>query len=89
MTVVESWSCVMNLLQECAPADHADLPGAATEEMLAAAEERMRISLHPDLRDWLLQNNLDLPEEDVDNDVQCCGFAGFPDEGSFFWGFGR
>ncbi|MEU0160281.1 SMI1/KNR4 family protein [Streptomyces sp. NPDC006261] len=86
MTVVESWSRVMNLLQECAPADHADLPGPATEKMLAAAEERMRISLHPDLRDWLLRNNLDLPEEDVDNDVQCCGFAGFPDEGSFFLG---
>ncbi|MEU6525233.1 SMI1/KNR4 family protein [Streptomyces sp. NPDC046924] len=33
-----------------------------------------------------MQNNLDLPEEDVDDDVACCGFAGFPDEGSFFLG---
>ncbi|MFJ7627213.1 hypothetical protein ACIQZN_12045 [Streptomyces sp. NPDC097595] len=32
---------------------------------------------------WLLQNNMDLPEED---DVACCGFAGFPDEGSFSLG---
>jgi len=86
MAVVESWSRVMNLLRQCAPADHADLPGAATEQMLLAAEERMGTSLHPDLRDWLLQNNLDLPEEEVDDDVACCGFAGFPDEGSFFLG---
>jgi hypothetical protein len=54
--------------------------------MLAAAEERMGISLHGDLRTWLLQNNLDLPAEDVDDDVMCCGFDGFPDEGSFFLG---
>ncbi|MEU0136077.1 SMI1/KNR4 family protein [Streptomyces sp. NPDC006296] len=86
MTVLESWSRVMNLLQECAPADHADFPGPATEPMIAAAEERMGISLHPDLRDWLLQNSLDLPEEDMDDEVRCYGFAGFPDEGSFFLG---
>ncbi|WP_234333427.1 SMI1/KNR4 family protein [Streptomyces lavendulae] len=54
--------------------------------MLAAAEERMGISLYGDLRTWLLQNSLDLPEEDVDDDVMCCGFDGFPDEGSFFLG---
>ncbi|MFE5811594.1 SMI1/KNR4 family protein, partial [Streptomyces sp. NPDC056491] len=54
--------------------------------MLAAAEERMGISLHGDLRTWLLQNNLDLPGEDVDDYVACCGFDGFPDEGSFFLG---
>ncbi|MFD3541101.1 SMI1/KNR4 family protein [Streptomyces sp. NPDC058662] len=76
----------MSLLREHAPADHADLAGPATEQMLAAAEERMGISLHGDLRTWLLQNNLDLPEEDVDDEVACCGFDGFPDEGSFFLG---
>ncbi|MER7708440.1 SMI1/KNR4 family protein [Kitasatospora sp. NPDC097605] len=86
MSVAESWSRVMSLLREHAPADHADLPGPATEQMLAAAEERMGISLHVDLRTWLLQNNPDLPEEDVDDDVMCCGFDGFPDEGSFFLG---
>ncbi|MGW5400125.1 SMI1/KNR4 family protein [Streptomyces sp. NPDC003952] len=86
MSVAESWSRVMSLLREHAPADHADLPGPATEQMLAAAEERMGVSLHGDLRTWLLQNNLDLPEEDVDDDVMCCGFDGFPDEGSFFLG---
>ena len=86
MSVVESWSRVMNLLEQHAPAEHADLPGPATEQMLAAAEERMGIPLPQDLRAWLLQNNLDLPEEDVDDDVACCGFAGFPDEGSFFLG---
>ncbi|WP_327370326.1 SMI1/KNR4 family protein [Streptomyces sp. NBC_01217] len=86
MRVVESWSRVMSLLREHAPADHADLPGPATEQMLAAAEERMGISFPQDLRAWLLLNNLDLPEEDVDDDVACCGFAGFPDEGSFFLG---
>lgn len=86
MSVAESWSRVMSLLREYAPADHADLPGPATEQMLAAAEERMGISLHGDLRTWLLQNNLDLPEEDFDDEVQCCGFDGFPDEGSFFLG---
>ncbi|MEU6345380.1 SMI1/KNR4 family protein [Streptomyces sp. NPDC046977] len=86
MSVAESWSRVMNLLRQHAPADHADLPGPATEQMLAAAEERMGIPLSQDLRVWLLQNNLDLPEEDVDDDVACCGFAGFPDEGSFFLG---
>nr|WSZ18869.1 SMI1/KNR4 family protein [Streptomyces canus] len=86
MGVVESWSRVMSLLHEHAPADHADLPGSATEQMLAAAEERMGIPLPRDLRAWLLQNNLDLPEEDVDDDVACCGFAGFPDEGMFFLG---
>ncbi|MFD8467227.1 SMI1/KNR4 family protein [Streptomyces cyaneofuscatus] len=63
-----------------------DLPGPATEQMLAAAEKRMGISLPQGLRAWLLQNNLDLPEEDVDDDAACCGFAGFPDEGSFFLG---
>jgi hypothetical protein len=54
--------------------------------MLTAAEQRMGILLHQDLRAWLLQNNQDLPEEDVDDDVACCGFAGFPIEGSFFLG---
>ncbi|MEU3553476.1 SMI1/KNR4 family protein [Streptomyces fragilis] len=86
MGAVESWSRVMDLLRQHAPATYADLPGPATEEMLAAAEERMGIALHPDLRAWLLQNNLDLPEEDVDDDVACCGFEGFPDEGIFFLG---
>ncbi|MEU9351835.1 hypothetical protein AB0D65_12640 [Streptomyces griseoloalbus] len=43
MSVVESWSRVMGLLREHAPADHADLPEPATEQMLAAAEERMGI----------------------------------------------
>ncbi|MDX3239397.1 SMI1/KNR4 family protein [Streptomyces sp. ME03-5709C] len=86
MSVVESWSRVMSLLQEHAPADYGDLPGPATEQVLAAAEERMGIPLHRELRAWLLQNNLDLPEEDVDNDVACCGFSGFPDEGRFFLG---
>ncbi|OKK12473.1 hypothetical protein AMK33_06195 [Streptomyces sp. CB02400] len=86
MRVVESWSRVMSLLREHAPADHADLPGPATEQMLAAAEERMGIALPQDLRAWLLQNNLDLPEEDADDDAACSGFAGFPDEGSFFLG---
>ncbi len=86
MSVAVSWSRVMSLLREHAPADHADLPGPATEQMLAAAEERMGISLHGDLRTWLLQNDLDLPEEDVDDEVACCGFDGFPDEGSFFLG---
>ncbi|MFE5256486.1 SMI1/KNR4 family protein [Streptomyces coelicoflavus] len=86
MSVVESWSRVMSLLRQHAPADHADLPGPATERMLAAAEERMGVPLPRDLRAWLSQNNLDLPEEDVDDDVACCGFDGFPDEGSFFLG---
>ncbi|MFC8012644.1 SMI1/KNR4 family protein [Streptomyces cinereoruber] len=86
MSVAESWSRVMSLLREHAPADHADLPGPATEDLIAAAEERMGIALHRDLRTWLLQNSLDLPEEDVDDDVMCCGFNGFPDEGSFFLG---
>ncbi|WP_328945697.1 SMI1/KNR4 family protein [Streptomyces sp. NBC_00250] len=86
MSVVESWSRVMSLLRECAPADHADLPGPATEQMIAAAEERMGISFPQDLRAWLLLNNLDLPEEDFDDDVACCGFDGFPDEGIFFLG---
>ncbi|MFF9854137.1 SMI1/KNR4 family protein [Streptomyces litmocidini] len=86
MSVVESWARVMNLLREYAPADHADLPGPATEQMIAAAEERMGISLPQDLRAWLLLNNLDLPEEDVDDDVACCGYVGFPDEGVFFLG---
>lgn len=86
MSVVESWSRVMNLLREHAPVEHAALPGPATEQALAAAEERMGVSLHPDLRDWLLQNSLDLPEEEVDDDLACCGFAGFPDEASFFLG---
>ncbi|MFF9063802.1 SMI1/KNR4 family protein [Streptomyces sp. NPDC014891] len=83
---MDSWSHVMSLLRELAPADHADLPGPATEQMLAAAEERMGLALHEDLRAWLLRNNLDLPEEEVDDDVACCGFDGFPDEGSFFLG---
>ncbi|MEU9576959.1 SMI1/KNR4 family protein [Streptomyces chilikensis] len=86
MGAVESWSRVTDLLREHAPADYADLPGPATEEMLAAAEERMGIPLPPELRAWLLRNNLDLPEEDVDDDVACCGFEGFPDEGIFFLG---
>ncbi|WP_282577429.1 SMI1/KNR4 family protein [Streptomyces lichenis] len=86
MSVAGSWFRVMSLLRQHAPADHADLPGPATEQMLAAAEERMGISLPGDLRTWLLQNNLDLPEEDVDDEVACCGFDGFPDEGSFFLG---
>ncbi|MEU6767851.1 SMI1/KNR4 family protein [Streptomyces sp. NPDC046853] len=86
MSAVESWSRVMSLLRQHAPADHADLPGPATEQMLADAEERMGIPLPQDLRAWLLQNNLDLPEEDADDEVACCGFAGFPDEGSFFLG---
>ncbi len=46
----------------------------------------MGVPLHQDLRAWLLRNNLDLPEEDVDDDLACCGFVGFPDEGSFFLG---
>ncbi|MFD0428082.1 hypothetical protein ACFQ60_07565 [Streptomyces zhihengii] len=46
----------------------------------------MGIPLPQDLRAWLLQNSLDLPEEEVDDEVMCCGFAGFPDEGSFFLG---
>ncbi|TLQ46366.1 SMI1/KNR4 family protein [Streptomyces sp. HUAS MG47] len=85
---VESWSRVMNLLREHAPADHADLPGPATEQMLRAAEARMGIALPGDLRAWLLQNNLDLPEEEVEDPgyVGFAGFAGFPDEGSFFLG---
>ncbi|MFF5156798.1 SMI1/KNR4 family protein [Streptomyces sp. NPDC000348] len=86
MGAVESWSRVMRLLREHAPADHAGLPGPATEDTLASAEERMGLSFPQDLRAWLLQNNLDPPEEDVDDDVRCCGFAGFPDEGSFFLG---
>ncbi|MCX5412338.1 SMI1/KNR4 family protein [Streptomyces sp. NBC_00059] len=86
MSVVDSWSRVMSLLEQHAPAEHAVLPGPATEQMLATAEERMRIPLPQDLRAWLLQNNLDLPEEDVDEDVQCCGYDGFPDEGSFYLG---
>ncbi|MFJ2555731.1 MULTISPECIES: SMI1/KNR4 family protein [unclassified Streptomyces] len=86
MSVVESWPRVMRVLREHAPADHADLPGPATEQILAATEERMGIQLHQELWAWLMQNNLDLPEEDVDDDVACCGFAGFPDEGSFFPG---
>ena len=68
MSVMESWSRVMDLLREHAPADHAELAGPATEQMLVAAEKRMNISLPQDLRAWLLQNNLDLPEEDVDDD---------------------
>ncbi|MGW1812738.1 SMI1/KNR4 family protein [Streptomyces sp. NPDC002125] len=86
MSVVESWSRVMSLLEQHVPAEHADLPGPATEQMLATAEERMGIPLPQDLRAWLLQNNLDLPEEEVDEDVQCCGYDGFPDEGSFYLG---
>ncbi|MET9105361.1 SMI1/KNR4 family protein [Streptomyces zhihengii] len=86
MRVEESWSRVMSLLRQHAPADHADLPGPATEQMLVAAEKRMGIPLPQDLRAWLLQNSLDLPEEEVDDEVMCCGFAGFPDEGSFFLG---
>ena len=50
MSVVESWSRVMSLLREHAPADHADLPGPATEQMLAAAEERRGIQLPRGLR---------------------------------------
>lgn len=84
MSVAESWSRVMTLLRQHAPADHADLPGPATEQTLTAAEERMGISLPEDLRTWLLRNSLDLPEKD--EDVMCCGFDGFPDEGSFFLG---
>ncbi|MEU2593408.1 SMI1/KNR4 family protein [Streptomyces albidoflavus] len=86
MGVVESWSRLMSLLRQHAPADHADLPGPATEQILAAAEERMGVPLPEDLRKWLLQNNLDLPEEEADDEVECCGFAGFPDEGTFFLG---
>jgi cell wall assembly regulator SMI1 len=86
MGAVESWSRVMDLLREHAPADHADLPGPATEQMLVAAEERMDISLPQDLRAWLLQNNLDLPEGGADGAVAWSGFAGFPDETSFFLG---
>lgn len=86
MSAAESWSHVMALLRQHAPADYAELPGPATEQVLVAAEERMGVSLPEDLRTWLLQNNLDLPEEDRDDDVACCGFAGFPDEGSFFLG---
>ncbi|MER7948570.1 SMI1/KNR4 family protein [Streptomyces sp. NPDC096079] len=86
MSAVESWSRVMELLREYAPADHADLPGPAPERTLVAAEERMGVPLPQDLRAWLLQNNLDLPEDEVDDDVACCGYDGFPDEGSFFLG---
>ena len=86
MRTVESWSRVMSLLREHAPADHAELPGPATEETLAAAEARMGVPLPGDLRAWLLRNNLDLPEEDADDYVAACGFDGFPDEGSFFLG---
>ncbi|MGA5642914.1 SMI1/KNR4 family protein [Streptomyces cinereoruber] len=84
MSVAESWSRVMILLRQHAPADHSDPPGPATEQTLTAAEERMGISLPEDLRTWLLRNSLDLPEKD--EDVMCCGFDGFPDEGSFFLG---
>ncbi|MFE2626430.1 SMI1/KNR4 family protein [Streptomyces sp. NPDC001651] len=86
MGVVESWSRLMGLLRQHAPGNHAELPGPATERMLAAAEERMGVALHPDLRAWLLLNNLDLPEKDVDPYVACCGYAGFPDETSFLLG---
>ncbi|WP_331727593.1 SMI1/KNR4 family protein (plasmid) [Streptomyces sp. NBC_00161] len=86
MSVVESWFRVMNLLRAHAPADHADLPGPVPERVLAAAEERMGVSLPQELRVWLVQNNLDLPEDVVDDDVACCGYAGFPDEASFFLG---
>ncbi|MBD0708886.1 MULTISPECIES: SMI1/KNR4 family protein [unclassified Streptomyces] len=86
MSVTESWSGVMGVLRQYAPADHADLPGPATEERLAAAEERMGLPLPPDLRAWLLQNNLDPSEEEFDDDAACCGFDRFPDEGIFFLG---
>ncbi|WP_432006845.1 SMI1/KNR4 family protein [Streptomyces parvus] len=86
MSVSESWSHVMGLLQRHAPADHEDLPGPATEQILATAEERMGVSLPGDLRTWLLQNNLDVPEAEVDDDLACCGFDGFPDEACFFLG---
>ncbi|MFB7512691.1 SMI1/KNR4 family protein [Streptomyces sp. NPDC056144] len=86
VSAAESWTRVMALLRRHAPADHAELAGPAAEETLAAAEERMGVSLHGDLRAWLSQNNLDLPEEEVDDDVMCRGFDGFPDEGSFFLG---
>ncbi|MEV0528670.1 SMI1/KNR4 family protein [Streptomyces sp. NPDC050439] len=86
MSAAASWSRLMSLLRQHAPADHADLPGPATEQALVAAEERMGILLPQDLRSWLLQNNLDLPEEDVDEEVACSGFAGFPDEGRFYLG---
>jgi cell wall assembly regulator SMI1 len=86
MSVTESWSRVTDLLRRHAPADHADLPGPATEQMLAAAEERMGAPLPRDLRTWLLLNNPDLPEEDVEDGLACSGPAGFPDEGRFFLG---
>ncbi|MFD6797144.1 SMI1/KNR4 family protein, partial [Streptomyces cyaneofuscatus] len=76
----------MRLLREHAPVDHAELPGPAPESALAVAEQRMDIALPDELRTWLLINNLDVPAEDVDEDLACCGFAGFPDEDRFFLG---
>lgn len=38
------------------------------------------------LRQHAPADHADLPEEDVDDEVACCGFAGSPDEGSFFPG---
>ncbi|MEU2565587.1 SMI1/KNR4 family protein [Streptomyces althioticus] len=86
MSVTASWSRVMDLLSRHASADHAALPGPATEEMLTTAEERMGLRLPNALRTWLLLNNLDVPEDEADDEVQCCGFDGFPDEGVFFLG---
>ncbi|MFE7136565.1 hypothetical protein ACFVAG_02335 [Streptomyces sp. NPDC057644] len=84
--MVESWSRVMSLLRRNSPTDDADLPGPATEQMPAVAEERIGIPLPGILRAWLLRNYLDLPYENVDADVACCGFAGLPDNGSLVLG---
>ncbi|MGA5077719.1 hypothetical protein ACPC37_08900 [Streptomyces griseoincarnatus] len=86
MNVTASWSRVRELLRRHAPADHAALPGPAAEEMLTTAEECMGLRLPEDLRAWLLRNNLDIPEDEADDEVQRCGFGGFPDKGSFFLG---
>ncbi|MFD3415586.1 hypothetical protein [Streptomyces cyaneofuscatus] len=73
----------MRLLREHAPVDHAELPGPAPESALAVAEQRMDIALPDQLCTWLLIRNLDVPAEDVDEHLACCGSAGFPDENRF------
>ncbi|WPW22202.1 hypothetical protein [Streptomyces sp. HNS054] len=54
--------------------------------MLTTAEECMGLRLPENLRAWLLRNDLDIPEDEADDEVQRCGFGGFPDKGSFFLG---
>ncbi|MGA5601682.1 hypothetical protein [Streptomyces sp. I4(2020)] len=50
--------------------------------MLTTAEECMGLRLPENLRAWLLRNNLDIPEDEADDEVQRCGFGGFPDKGA-------